>query len=598
MKRKLLALLMAACLSFSLVACADSQSSEEEQSTSTETEVSDAEIENEIITTLQIGENEVLVYYPESQGADAEGLQISCTAPVFLVFGDSAYDEETAAEYARESGLAQLAAENGSSVCFVNPAGDTWSEADTDAYAMVAQAISDSSTDTHENGLTITTDDTTQEETQSITGTQGRIYVYGIDSGADYVASVALKTVEAATSWGGTVNVTPAGVTVSGLTDTSQVELNDIPVVSIGNEDEVNSVLEENCGSLLIEDEANYEAEYESVIGNNRRQAGLLLQVYDWEAEGITEVVETYTVQTTEDNESEYAGTEEHPVTVATYYSEDLDVENGNVPLVLCFHGGGNTALYEAQATEWPLIGKENGFITVSVDLHYPNCTASEIVELIEQLEEEYSIDSTRIYATGFSMGGCKSWELFEQYPEVFAGVAPMDATDEPGIDSYGNSIEDINSDVLVPVFYVGGETSPLPELPFQDEKVIERIKYVFSVNDVVAEYTASFEEADSWSNPIWGIDGDLTYSVTDQETFTDSTLNVMLFASEDGNYYTAFASATNQSHEVYARNSWAAWDFLSQFSRNEDGSITISETTYGLSSDDGNVTDNGYNMQ
>ena len=49
-------------------------------------------------------------------------------------------------------------------------------------------------------------------------------------------------------------------------------------------------------------------------------------------------------------------------------------------------------------------------------------------------------------------------------------------------------------------------------------------------------------------------------------------------------------------SHEVYARNSWAAWDFLSQFSRSSDGSISIAETVYTLASDDGAVADNSYN--
>ena len=119
------------------------------------------------------------------------------------------------------------------------------------------------------------------------------------------------------------------------------------------------------------------------------------------------------------------------------------------------------------------------------MDLHYPDCSATEIVDLIGQLEEKYSIDKSRIYASGFSMGGVKSWDLFEQYPEVFAGLAPMDASADLGTDSWGNAVTDANSDIIVPVFYVGGETSPLPELPCQAERLIDRVNYVFSVNDV-----------------------------------------------------------------------------------------------------------------
>lgn len=555
------------------------------------------EVEGGIVTTLTIGSNDVLVYHPTPNASETSVVKTTCTAPVFMYFGEGKFDAQAAAAKAQETGLDKLAADNGSSVVFVNPSEDSWSDADAETYGAVAQAISDSSTDTSENGIIQSINFMTKEPTQSIVGTQSRIYIYAEGSGADYIGKTAIKKVEAPTFWGGTANVTPAGITIVGLSNTDGVEENDIPVISVGGADEINKVLEEKCGSFQAVDTADFASEFTEVIGKNRRQAGVLLPIHDYAEEGIVEKIETFTVKTTADNGSEYAGTEEHPVNVLTYYAEDLDVENGNVPLVFCFHGGGNTALFEAQATEWPEIGKENGFITVSVDLHYPNCTAGEIVELLDQLKEEYSIDSSRIYASGFSMGGCKSWDLFEQYPEIFAGLAPMDATAEPGIDSYDNAVENVNTDVVTPVFYVGGETSPLPELPCQDAKVVNRVANLFGVNAVTTKYDCNFDDAANWTNPVWGIDGDMVYQVTDKKAFLDSTLTVNMFQSEDGKYYTALASASNQSHEVYARNSWAAWDFLSQFSRNEDGTIKISEVNYALSSDDGEVANNQYNM-
>ena len=155
----------------------------------------------------------------------------------------------------------------------------------------------------------------------------------------------------------------------------------------------------------------------------------------------------------------------------------------------------------------------------------------------------------------------------------------------------------EINSDVLVPVFYVAGETTPLPEMPCQDEKLVDRIAYLFDINQVVKAYDVAFDAQDTWENPVWGVNGNITYDVTDQKTFTDSTMTIELFQSEDDHYYTALALSGNQSHEVYARNSWAAWDFLSQFSRAEDGSIAIEERAYALPSDDGTIADNSYNQ-
>jgi len=556
-------------------------------------------LDNAVVTTLKVGENDVLVYYPTPNATDTLGVSTTCTAPAFMVFGDSAFDPESADAFAAETGLGTIAADEGASICFVNPVSDSWSEADAAVYEGLVGMINDSSTNTVENGISTGVDFLSGQTTFGVMATAGRIYVYGVDSGADFVAANLIKPVISSVTYPDGFTMTfdrsATSVTVSGLTDVSAIEENDLPVISIGNSDEINQALEEVCGSLLVEETADYAAEYAQVAGQYRRQAGVLLPIHNYEEEGIVQTIETINVPTSPDNVT-FAGQEEHPVNYVTYYAENLDVKEGNVPLVLCFHGGGNTALYEAQATEWPEIGKENGFITVSVDLHYPNCSAAEIVYLIEQLKEEYSIDPSRIYASGFSMGGCKSWDLFEQYPEVFAGLAPMDASNAPAVDSFNNPVENTNTDVLVPLFYVAGETSPLPEMPNQDARLIDRVKDVFAVNKVTTEYDVNFDEQDTWANPIWGISGELSYGVTDT-VFTDSTLAVELFPSEDGKYYTALTSASNQSHEVYARNSWAAWDFLSQFSRAEDGSIVIDPVTYTLPSDDGAVIDNSYNQ-
>lgn len=607
--KKLISLGLAVILSLSAAACGDTKAPDSDVKDGVEADGSENSQENEealeqeneealeqenqaeeievekvgiaAVTELQAGPNTLFVCYPENNAGDTMGVSITCTAPVFLVFGEKKYDQESAKAYATESGLAALAAKEGSSVVIVNPVGDTWSDADAEVYNIIAGLISDDSASPHANGITASLNFMTQETEDKITGTTGRIYVYGVGAGADFALMNIVKEISGSQTFpdGNTIvfNNTIAGATLNGLSSADGVETSDIPVVSVGNSEEINAALQEAVGSLTIAEAADYAAQYQEVIGNNRRQAGVLLPIYDWEKEGIVEKIETASVTTSPDNVT-FADTETHDISYVTYYAEELDVENGNVPLVLCFHGGGNTALFEAQATEWPLIGKENGFITVSVDMHFPNMTAAETVELIEILKEKYSIDASRIYASGFSMGGCKSWDLYEQFPKEFAGLAPMDASFEPGKDSFDNPVAEPNTDTIVPVFYVGGETSPLPELPCQAEKLVNRVKNLFAVNQVAKAYDVSFEAADSWENPIWGVNGDNSYTVEDTKAFSDSVLTVEEFNSEDGNCYTALASASNQSHEVYARNSWAAWDFLSQFSRAEDGTIVITE--------------------
>jgi len=47
-------------------------------------------------------------------------------------------------------------------------------------------------------------------------------------------------------------------------------------------------------------------------------------------------------------------------------------------------------------------------------------------LELIAALQAEYSIDSTRILATGLSMGGFGTWDAIMRSPNLFAGALPI----------------------------------------------------------------------------------------------------------------------------------------------------------------------------
>jgi poly(3-hydroxybutyrate) depolymerase len=511
-----------------------------------------------------------------------------------MVFGDGVMTKDECVQYANESGLAQLAADNGSNIIFIQPVGDTWTDADADVYVNVASMMSDSSTDVFVGGVADSVNFMTQAVEKKICGSQQRIYVYGIGSGADMVANHWLKTIAAPTFWGGMLDSTMASATLEDLSDVSGLADNDIPTVSIGNGDEINAALKaaNTNGLFMTADDRDYVSQAAEISAAYRRQSGVLIAIPDYASEGIVEKIEAVTVPTSSDNT--FTTDADTVINYVTYYAKDLDVasETKKVPLVVTFHGGGNTALYQAMALEWPEIAKANDLIVVSVDLHYPNHTATEIVELISELEKEYpGIDTTRIYATGFSMGSVKTWDLYEQYPEVFAGLAPMHG-------SFG-AASGANTDTLVPVFFIAGEASPLPELPndVKDEatgavgnNINLRVADLLKVNAVSDNYVYD------GSINKWGFAADLSYTVTDTKVFTNSVLTVNLYKSGDGNYYTALASSSNQSHELFARNAWAAWDFLKQFSRNADGTITISTADYTLASDDGTVADNSYN--
>jgi predicted peptidase len=47
-------------------------------------------------------------------------------------------------------------------------------------------------------------------------------------------------------------------------------------------------------------------------------------------------------------------------------------------------------------------------------------------IELVHELPKEFSIDTTRIYITGYSMGGFGSWEAIQRHPDLFSAAVPV----------------------------------------------------------------------------------------------------------------------------------------------------------------------------
>lgn len=101
-------------------------------------------------------------------------------------------------------------------------------------------------------------------------------------------------------------------------------------------------------------------------------------------------------------------------------------------PLVLFLHGAGERGTnVNLVAVHGPpkqaAAGREFPFILVS-----PQCPANQtwdndaLLALLDTLQSQLSVDPTRVYVTGLSMGGSGTWSLALRYPERFAAVAPI----------------------------------------------------------------------------------------------------------------------------------------------------------------------------
>lgn len=481
---------------------------------------------------------------------------------------------QESADFAEKSGLAKIASSFGSGVLFVSSKAEGgWDKAPKNIYQelMEESAISQY----YKDGAAIMWNRFEKKwEDYYLRGTVSRAMLYGKGKAADYIAANYLCKVEGKGMFG-PGDITPVVCTLENLSVVPEITRKDIPVVSVGNSDEINAVLQKELQDVLVKDASDYPVDFKTFTGTFRRMVGFLNPERDYDALNMTEKYEEITVETASDNRGDDKDTKQHRIGYITYYNNGALEKGEKLPLVLCFHGGGDSVMFMGEVSGWPLVANKYNFILVAIENHL-NSTATEMMDLIAHLKEEYPIDECRIYASGFSMGGCKSWDMYQEYPGMFAGVAPMDATFEVGCNSYGNEIEDMNEDTIVPVFYAGGEVTPLPELPCQAQKCLDRMKYVFEVNQVRKECNVELEDKDNWQNKFYGINGDVTVVSHDDNRNSDLTLE--LFASENGCCYSVFGVVSGQGHEVRHHTCENAWKFLQNFYRAEDGSIVGGE--------------------
>ena len=491
-------------------------------------------------------------------------------APYLLVFEETKKTVEEAVTFAKETGLEQIAAENGSSVVFIYPVCEGgWNAAPESLFTSI---ISESKINQYyQDGVArLRNRFTGNFEGNFIRGAIFRTCLYGYGESADYIARYCLQRIEGDGLWGRS-DVSPAVCILQNLNNVPEPKVRDIPVVSVMNRPEVNDVLKKNCDYYLEKDSVDYQKDFKSFIKPFRRMVGHLEREADLEAMGMTVESAYVTVTTTPDNCGDDRDSVEHKIGYVAFYKKEL-LQKGPLPLLMCFHGGGDSAMSMASLSGWSLVAEKYGFLLVCVENHL-NSTATETIEMIKQLKKKYPVDSTRIYASGFSMGGCKSWDMYQEYPQYFAALAPMDATFDVGQNSYGKEVGTINQDIIVPVFYAGGEITPLPELPFQAQKCTDRIAYVMRINQIKKEYKAAFDQQETWENPIWGINGDCEYKLVNEER-ENSVLNLQLFESQNGCCYCVLACVGNQGHEVRHHTCENAWKFLSSFRRLPDGSL------------------------
>lgn len=109
-------------------------------------------------------------------------------------------------------------------------------------------------------------------------------------------------------------------------------------------------------------------------------------------------------------------------------YGQDRDKK---FPLILFLHGAGEsgTDIEKVKVHGPPKLaaqGKEIPFIIVSPQSPGGGWNNEVLINLLDEIERTYNVDTDREYLTGLSMGGFGTWALATEYPNRFAAIAPI----------------------------------------------------------------------------------------------------------------------------------------------------------------------------
>ena len=154
----------------------------------------------------------------------------------------------------------------------------------------------------------------------------------------------------------------------------------------------------------------------------------------DWIDQGVQHVVRTQ------------KATDREPIRYLLYVPKtDPGV---SLPLVLFLHGGGEGGddIEKVKKHGLPKLidgGKSFPFIVVSPQnpSHSRFWDDQQLIRLLDELEAELPVDTSRIYLTGLSRGGYGAWRLAIQNPDRFAALVPICGG---GLAPYAKKLKDV----------------------------------------------------------------------------------------------------------------------------------------------------------
>lgn len=141
------------------------------------------------------------------------------------------------------------------------------------------------------------------------------------------------------------------------------------------------------------------------------------------------------------------------------YVPDNYD-PNESYPIVVFMHGAGqngtnNTNQVNSHINNLIKAARTEGFLLYAPQApytYYSDDMYQMVQNAVARASHEYNVDTTRIYATGLSMGGGAMKWMMQQYPQLYAAYAPLSTPNNL-------TVAEANTIKHIPAWYFHGRT-------------------------------------------------------------------------------------------------------------------------------------------
>lgn len=241
-------------------------------------------------------------------------------------------------------------------------------------------------------------------------------------------------------------------------------------------------------------------------------------------------------------------------------------VASGTVPLVIALHGGGDDPQAFVEEVGWLEMVCQKRFILVapehqSLSSDQPVLGQS-LAELAAYMMKTYpAIDASRVYASGYSMGGGATLAIATSHPRLLAAVVDMAGA----MFTFTDAMEERFEETDLPFMYLTSAYDLSPNINPEDGSLSDNSQVLLNtfllfnkMNQVRYDfrtYPKRGFQADAWSETVLnGEHRNFIWYLNNREGVPMVALN-----------YTA-----DLVHALYPQYARMAWDYLARFSRNQ----------------------------